>query len=81
GRRGRRGYAEAAEGIPKGILKVFGKSQKALVFPVADKTAIARHSRAEPAPAKAWGGNPRLRFLLQWIPACAGMTTFEACLL
>jgi hypothetical protein len=39
----------------------------------ARENSESRHSRAEPAPAKAWGGNPRLRFLLQWIPVCAGM--------
>ena len=37
------------------------------------KNAIARRFRAD--------GNLRLRFLLQWIPACAGMTAFMGLLL
>ena len=39
-----------------------------LIFPASYENAITRYSRA--------GGNLRLRFLLQWIQACAGMTTF-----
>ena len=33
------------------------------------RNPFLRHSRA--------GGNPGLRFLLQWIPACAGMTVIN----